>query len=72
MGQQQHFIVKIESFDGRDTFVHCGNDEQDYLFAVVSVDADGRAEVVDSAYRSFEEAAAAWPEAGTGTKEEKR
>lgn len=65
MGQQRHFIVKIESFDGRDTFVHCGSgEEQDYLFAVVSVDADGRAEVVDSAYRSYEEAAAAWPEAG--------
>lgn len=59
----QHFIVKIEGFDGRDTFLHCGNDEQGYLFAVVSVRADGRAEVVDSAYRSYEEAAAAWPEA---------
>lgn len=63
MGQQQHFIVMIESFDGRDSFLHCGNDEQDHLFAVVSVNADGRAQVVDSAYRSYEEAAAAWPEA---------
>ncbi|MBX3403998.1 MAG: hypothetical protein KF699_11370 [Phycisphaeraceae bacterium] len=58
-----HFIVRIESFDGRDTFLHCGNGEQDHLFAVVGVDADGRAEIVDSAYRSYEEAAAAWPEA---------
>ncbi len=68
MGQQRHFIVKIESFDGRDTFVHCGSGEQDYLFAVVSVDADGRAEIVDSAYRSFEEAAATWPEAASAKK----
>jgi len=59
----QHFIVKIESFDGRDTFLHCGNDDQDFLYAVVSVGADGRAEIVDSAYRSYEEAAEAWPEA---------
>jgi len=57
------FIVKIESFDGRDCFLHCGNDEQDFLYAVVSVDADGSAEIVDSAYRTYEEAAEAWPEA---------
>ncbi len=56
-------IVKIESFDGRDTFLHCGDDDQDFLFAVISVDAKGQAEVVDSAYRSYEEAAEAWPEA---------
>lgn len=59
---QRHFIVKIESFDGG-TFLHCGNDEQAYLFAVVSVGAVGSAEIVDSAYRSYDEAAAAWPEA---------
>jgi hypothetical protein len=68
MGQQRHFIVKIESFDGRDTYLHCGDDNQDYLFAVVSVDADGRAEIVDSAYRSYEEAAATWPEAASAKK----
>lgn len=55
----RNFIVKIESFDGRDTFLHCGNDEQDFLYAVVNVDEMGRAEVVDSAYRSYEEAAEA-------------
>ena len=68
MGHQHHFIVKIESFDGRDTFLHCGTDEQYHLFAVVSVDADGRAEIVDSAYRNYEEAAAAWPEAAVRTR----
>ena len=60
MGQQ--FIVKIESFDGRDTYLHCGNDHQDYLFCVVRVGDDG-ADIVDSGYRSFGEAAEAWPDA---------
>ena len=57
------FIVKIESFEGRDTYVRCGDDRQDYLFGVVSVDAEVHAEIVDNGYRSFDEAAEAWPEA---------
>jgi hypothetical protein len=60
---ERQFIVKIESFDGRDTYVHCGNDQQDYLFCVISVGDDGEAEVVDNGYRSYIEAAEAWPDA---------
>jgi len=60
------FIVKIESFEGADTYIRCGDDQQDYLFCVISVDAGGHAEIVDSAYRSFAEAAEAWPEAAGG------
>ena len=63
---QRQFIVKLESFDGDDTYVRCGDDQQDYLFCVINVDAEGHAEVVDSGYRSFDEAAKAWPDA-TGT-----
>lgn len=59
---QQQFIVKIESFEGDDTFVRCGNDQQDYLFCVVGIDAEGKAEIVDSGYRSFDEAKKAWPD----------
>lgn len=63
MDTSRIFILKIESFEGRDTFVRCGDDDQDYLFAVVSVDEKGRAEIVDGGYRSYDEAAVAWPEA---------
>lgn len=60
----QHFIIKIESFEGRDTYIRCGSEDQDYLFAVVAVDESGNTEIVDSGYRSLDEVARAWPEAG--------
>jgi len=65
-GHGPSFIVKIESFEGSDTFVRCGDDEQDFLFAVVGVDDLGRAEILDGGYRSHDEAAKAWPEAAIG------
>jgi hypothetical protein len=61
--QTRTAVVKLESFEGRDTFVRCGDDNQDHLFAVVSIYADGSAEIVDSAYRTLDEALKAWPEA---------
>ena len=61
--KKQYVIVKIESFEGRDTFIKCGDNNQDFLFVIVMIDAFGNAEIVDSGYRSFDEAAAAWPEA---------
>lgn len=57
------FIVKIESFEGENTFIRCGDHRQDYLFCIVSIDDKMNAEVVDSGYRSFAEAAEAWPDA---------
>ena len=59
----QFVVVKLEGFEGSDTFLRCGDDTRDYLFAVVAIEPDGSAEVVDSAYRTFEEAIEAWPEA---------
>ena len=56
-------VIKIESYDGDDTFLRCGNDHQDYLYAVVAVDSNGIAEIVDSSYRTIGEALEAWPEA---------
>lgn len=62
----RQFIVKIESFEGnRDTYIRCGDDRQDYLYCIVTIDDDGSAEIVDNGYRSFHEAAEAWPEATT-------
>lgn len=55
-------ILKLESFEGRDTYLRCGNDVQDCLYCIVLVTAKG-ASVVDSGYRSYEEAAEAWPDA---------
>jgi hypothetical protein len=59
----EHYIVKIESFEGNDTYLNCGDDNQDWLFCVIAVDEDGSAEIVDNAYRSLGEAAEAWPHA---------
>lgn len=56
-------IVRIDSYEGSDTFLNCGNEQQDFLYAIVATDKEGNAEIVDSSYRSFEEAAEAWPEA---------
>ena len=58
-----YVVVKLESYDGKDTHLHCGDDHQDYLFCVLNVDAQGNAEVVDNGYRSYSEAVDAWPEA---------
>jgi len=58
-----YHIIKIESFEGRDTYLRCGNDRQDYLYGIVGITTTGQAEIIDSGYRSFDEAAAAWPEA---------
>ncbi len=60
---EREYIIKIESFEGRDTYIQCGNDRQDYLFCIVSIGDDGDAEIVDSGYRSFSEAGRAWPDA---------
>ncbi len=57
-------VIKIESYEGDDTFVRCGDEQQDHLFAIVSIDPDGNAEIVDSSYRTMQEALEAWPEAG--------
>ena len=62
---RQFFIVKLESYDGCDTFVHCGSEDQNYIYCVVCVTEDGDAEIVDTGYRSFDEAEEAWPEAGS-------
>lgn len=59
----QFVVVKLESFEGSDTFLQCGDDMRDHLFAIIAVEPDGSAEVVDSAYRTFDEAIEAWPEA---------
>jgi hypothetical protein len=56
-------IVRIESYEGRDTFMRCGDESQDYLFAIVSIHPDGAAEIIDSSYRTLDEAVEAWPEA---------
>lgn len=66
-------VLKLESFEGKDTFLRCGDDTRDYLFTIVAVDPDGSAEVIDSGYRTFAEAVEAWPEArpkshGTATR----
>ena len=59
----RHFILRIESYDGRDTHIWCGDDERDFIYVVGCLDEYGHAEVVDCGYRSLEEAAQAGPEA---------
>jgi len=62
--QKPHIaVVKLESYEGEDTFVRCGDDRQDYLYMIVQIDPDGSAEIMDSSYRSIAEALESWPEA---------
>ena len=46
----RYVIVKVESYEGDDTFVRCGDDRQDYLFAIVRIEADGSAEITDNGF----------------------
>lgn len=57
-----YFAIRIDSFEGSDTYLRCGDDEQDFLYCVVKTLPDGTAEIIDSAYRSYDELADAWPE----------
>ena len=59
----RYFILRIDSYEGRDTHICCGDDERDFVYVVGSLDANGNADIVDCCYRSLEEAAQAWPEA---------
>lgn len=54
------FILKLESFEGDDVYLRCGDEKQDFLYCVVEMD-DESLEIVDSGYRSEAEARAAWP-----------
>ena len=59
----KHMIVKLESYDGDDTHFHCGDDYQDFLYCIVTMDEQRNAEIIDNGYRSYSEAATSWPEA---------
>jgi hypothetical protein len=65
-------VVKLESYEGEDTYLRCGNDRQSHLYAIVAVDPDGTAEIVDSSYRTIVEALEAWPEAAPADKKRRR
>ncbi|MFO0827922.1 MAG: hypothetical protein U0572_07195 [Phycisphaerales bacterium] len=57
-------VVRIDSYEGEDTRVFCGDFfEQDYLYCIVVVHEDGSAGIVDTGYRSYTEAIDAWPDA---------
>jgi hypothetical protein len=58
--KRAHFLMKLESYEGEDTFVRCGDETQDYIYCIVSIDDDGDAEIIDSGYRSRQEAISAW------------
>jgi hypothetical protein len=59
----RYFILRIDTFEGRDSYITCGDDQKDFIYVVGSLDAKGNAEILDCGYRSFDEAAQAWPEA---------
>jgi hypothetical protein len=60
----QKFILRIDAYDGDTTSVTLFNEGEavDTLFVVVGI-TPGGAGILDSGYRSFAEAKAAWPEA---------
>ena len=62
--RRQRFVIKIESYEGTDTFLHRGDDTQDFLFAI-AVLVDGSLTIVDNGYRTQTEALEAWPEANS-------
>jgi len=60
--KRMRFVLRIESYEGRDTFLRCGDEGQDFLFAI-AVLADGYLTIVDIGYRTQKEDLEAWPEA---------
>lgn len=62
---RRYLIVRVDSYEGEDTHIRCGDEagSQRHLYCVVASDVDEHAQIVDSGYRTYAEAAAAWPEA---------
>lgn len=61
--ETKYFILKLESYDGDDTFLNCGDTSQDFLYCIVVLTKEDALEIVDNGYRSVREALAAWPDA---------
>jgi hypothetical protein len=53
-------MLKIESYEGEDTYLRCGDDTQDYIYCIVLIGDNGEAEIIDSGYRSRQEAISVW------------
>jgi hypothetical protein len=58
-----YFILKLESYEGEDTYLHCGDNSQNYIYCIVKLTHNSELDIVDNGYRSVSEALAAWPEA---------
>ncbi len=56
------YLLRLESFEGADTLLHCGNAKQDFLYCIVTHSKKGELEIIDNGYRTKKEALAAWPE----------
>jgi hypothetical protein len=57
---ERYCLLKIESYEGSDTFIRCGDETLDYIYCVVFIDDKGEAEIIDAGYRSRQEALSAW------------
>jgi hypothetical protein len=59
----KHYILPIDAYDGDTTSVELfsGGEVVEQLFCIVGVSATG-ASILDSGYRSREEAKEAWPD----------
>ena len=55
--------IRHDSYEGSDTLVCAGDDTRSYLYFVVCVGEDNRADIIDGRYRSYEEAIVCWPQA---------
>jgi len=56
------YLLRLDSYEGADTFLHCGNAKQDHLYCIVTRSKKGEFEIIDNGYRTKQEALAAWPE----------
>ena len=64
MARKKYYILALESLDGEDCMIYLEADgvATEFLFCVVLIGPEG-AEIIDSGYRSLNEARSAWPEA---------
>lgn len=56
------YVLRLDSYEGTDTFLHCGNEKQDHLYCIVTHSKNGELEIIDNGYRTQQAALAAWPE----------
>jgi hypothetical protein len=62
MSKKKFYILKLESYFGEYSSLHCESEGNDFMYCICLVN-DNKAIMIDYGYKSLEQAQSIWPEA---------